>query len=173
MTSPDSSIDFVLTRQFDAPRELVFKTMIETEHLQKWWGPQGCTIDVIRNDPQPGGVFHYCMRFGPGVDMHGKFDYREISAPERLVFVNGFADPEGQRIHHPMSPTWPLEVLNTVTLTEEGGKTSMRLVSTPLNASDTEIETFRSGHASLQQGFGGMYDVYETYLATVNASHAG
>ncbi|HEX8613633.1 MAG TPA: SRPBCC domain-containing protein [Telluria sp.] len=170
MTSPDSSVDFTLARVFDAPRELVFKTMTETAHLQQWWGPQGCAIEVIRHEPQPGGVFHYCMRFGPGVEMHGRFDYRELSAPERLVFVNGFADAEGNRIQHAMSPTWPLEVLNTVTLTEDGGKTTLNLVSTPLNASAIETETFASGHASMQQGFGGMYDVYETYLASVRAA---
>ncbi|RSZ59926.1 SRPBCC domain-containing protein [Massilia atriviolacea] len=172
MTSPDSSVDFTLTRVFDAPRDLVFKTMIETAHLQKWWGPQGCTIDVIRHEPQAGGVFHYCMRFGPGVEMYGRFDYREIAPPERLVFVNGFADAQGERIHYAMSPTWPLEVLNTVTLSEAGGKTTLSLVSTPLDASAIEIETFKSGHASMQQGFGGMYDVYDSYLATVKAAQA-
>ncbi|NHZ37632.1 SRPBCC family protein [Massilia rubra] len=172
MTSPDSSVDFDLTRVFDAPRALVFKTMTETEHLRNWWGPQGCAIDVISHEARPGGVFHYCMRFGPGVEMYGRFDYREIAAPERLVFVNGFADAEGNRIAYAMSPTWPLEVLNTVTLTEADGKTTLTLVSTPIDASDVELETFKSGHASMQQGFGGMYDVYEQYLATVSAAQA-
>jgi hypothetical protein len=71
-----------------------------------------------------------------------------------------------------MSPTWPLEVLNKVTLTEEGGKTTLTLVSAPINASAIELDTFKSGHASMQQGFGGMYDVYEQYLATVKAAQA-
>ncbi|MFB9240077.1 SRPBCC domain-containing protein [Massilia antarctica] len=172
MTSPDPSIDFVLTRVFDAPRDLVFKTMIETAHLQKWWGPQGCTIEVIRHEPLAGGVFHYCMRFGPGVEMYGKFEYREIAPPGRLVFINGFADAEGKRIHYELSPTWPLEVLNTVVLSEAGGKTSLHLHSTPLDASAVEIETFKAGHGSMQQGFGGMYDEYEKYLATVKNAQA-
>ena len=167
MASPDPSIDFIFTRTFNAPRELVFKTMIETEHLQKWWGPAGCTIKVIKHEPRPGGVFHYCMQFAPGVEMYGKFDYREITPPERLVLVNGFTDPEGNRIHHPMSPTWPLEMLNTTTLTEVDGKTLLTLHSTPLNASDIEKATFKEGHASMVDGFGGMYDLYEKYLATL------
>lgn len=167
MTSPDSSVDFELTRTFNAPRELVFKTMIETEHLQKWWGPQGCTIEVIKHEPKPGGVFHYCMRFGPGVEMYGKFEYREITPVERIVFTNGFADAEGNRIRYAMSPTWPIEVLNTTTLTEQDGKTTLHLLSTPVNASPIEIETFKAGHASMVQGFSGMYDVYEQYLATL------
>ena len=167
MTSPDSSVDFVLTRTFNAPRELVYRTMTETEHLQKWWGPQGCTIDVVSNDPRPGGVFHYCMRFGPGVEMYGKFEYRELTPVERIVFVNGFADEKGTRIRYAMSPTWQLEVLNTVTLTEQDGKTVMHLNSSPINAGQIEIDTFKAGHASMQQGFGGMYDVYDQYLATL------
>ncbi len=169
MTSPDSSVDFVIVRVFDAPRELVFKTMIESEHLQKWWGPQGCTIDVIKHEPKVGGVFHYCMRFAPGVEMFGKFEYREITPPERIVFINGFADAEGTRIHYAMSPTWPLEVLNTASLSEADGKTTLTLHSTPLNASEVEIATFKAGHESMQGGFGGMYDVYEKYLATLVA----
>lgn len=167
MTSPDADVDFVLTRTFNAPRELVYRTMTETEHLQKWWGPQGCTIDVVSNDPRPGGFFHYCMRFGPGVEMYGKFEYRELTPVERIVFINGFADEKGTRIRYAMSPTWPLEVLNTVNLSEQDGKTVMHLHSSPLNASQIEIDTFKAGHASMQQGFGGMYDVYDQYLASL------
>jgi uncharacterized protein YndB with AHSA1/START domain len=167
MTSPDPSVDFDITRTFDAPRALVFATMTQTEHLQKWWGPQGCTITVIKHEPQAGGVFHYRMGFGPGVEMYGKFDYREVTPVERIVFVNGFADAEGNRIRYAMSPTWPLEMLITTTLAEQGGKTVMTLRSTPLDASAVELETFKAGHDSMQQGFGGMYDEYEKYLATV------
>jgi uncharacterized protein YndB with AHSA1/START domain len=167
MTSSDSGVDFTITRTFDAPRALVFATMTQTEHLQKWWGPQGCTIRVVKHEPLAGGVFHYCMRFGPGVEMYGRFDYREVTPVERIVFVNGFADEQGNRIRYAISPTWPMEVLNTITLTEQDGKTTMTLHSTPLNASAIEIETFKAGHDSMQQGFGGMYEEYEKYLATV------
>ena len=167
MTNPDPSIDFVITRTFNAPRERVFKTMTQTEHLQKWWGPQGCTIDVVAHEPKPGGVFHYCMKFGPGVDMYGKFEYRELTPPERIVFINGFADADGNRIHYAMSPSWPLEVLNTVTLDDDAGTTIMTLHSTPQGATPVEIDAFKAGHASMQQGFGGMYDAYEQYLASL------
>ena len=86
---------------------------------------------------------------------------------ERIVFLNGFADAEGNSIRYAMSPTWPLEVKNTVTLVDDGDNTVMTLHSTPHNANEVEIETFKSGHASMQQGFGGMYDVYEQYLASL------
>ena len=167
MSSPDSSVAFVLTRIFNAPRALVFKTMTEADHLQKWWGPKGCTIDVIKHVPGPGGMFHYAMRFGPVADMYGKFQYREITPIERIVFTNGFADADGNAIQYPAMPTWPLEVLNTITLDDHGDTTSMTLHSAPLNASAIEIDTFKAGHESMAGGFGGMYDVYDDYLKTL------
>jgi uncharacterized protein YndB with AHSA1/START domain len=167
MKSPDTNVDFIITRVFNAPRDLVFKTMTETEHLQKWWGPKGCTIEVAKHEPRAGGVFHYRMVFPGGIDMWGKFQYREITAPERIVFINGFADAQGNSIRNPMSPSWPLEMLITTTLAEQGGKTALTLRSQPINASELERQTFLAGHASMQQGFGGMYDQYEEYLATL------
>ncbi|QYF93388.1 SRPBCC domain-containing protein [Massilia sp. PAMC28688] len=165
MNKADSAVEFSITRTFDAPRARVYATMTQTEHLQQWWGPQGCTISVIRHEPRAGGVFHYRMGFGPGLDMYGKFTYQELVPVERIVFHNGFADDAGNYIRYPMVPDWPLEVLNTVTLEEQGGQTVMRLTSVPFNASQAEIDTFKAGHASMAQGFGGMYDVYAQYLA--------
>ena len=168
MASPD--VDFVITRTFNAPRALVYATMTQAQHLQKWWGPQGCTIRVVKHEPRAGGVFHYCMGFGPGVEMYGLFEYRELTPVERIVFVNGFADEQGNRIRYAVAPTWPIEVLNTTTLTEQDGKTTMTLHSTPINATAIEIETFKAGHDSMQQGFGGMYEEYEKYLATLKGN---
>jgi uncharacterized protein YndB with AHSA1/START domain len=167
MTNPDTAgeVDLRITRTFNAPRELVYKTMTETEHLQHWWGPKGCSITVKRNDPRTGGMFHYCMHFPGGVDMWGRFLYRELTPPERIVFVNGFSDPEGNAQPNPMSPNWPMEMLITNTLTEEGGKTVLTMLAQPINATELERANFLAGHESMQGGFGGMYDVYEEYLA--------
>ena len=167
MTSPESNVEFVITRVFKAPRDLVFKTMTETRHLQKWWGPKGCTIEVTKHEPRAGGVFHYRMVFLNGFDMWGKFQYREIIAPERIVYVNSFADADGNITRHPGSPDWPLEMLITTTLAEQGGKTVLTVRSQPINASEAERQVFLAGHASMQQGYGGMYDQYEAYLATL------
>jgi uncharacterized protein YndB with AHSA1/START domain len=170
MTNPDtavpaSEVDLHITRSFNAPRELVFKAMTETEHLKHWWGPKGCTITVKSHEPRAGGMFHYCMHFPGNVDVWGRFVYREITPPVRIVVVNGFSDAAGNAQPNPMSPDWPLEILNTTTLTEEGGKTMLTLLSQPLNATALERTNFLAGHASMHGGFGGMYDVFEEYLA--------
>jgi uncharacterized protein YndB with AHSA1/START domain len=87
--------EFVITRVFDAPRDLLWNAWTEPERLAQWWRPKGCTIRVVKLDARPGGIFHYAMRFKPGHDMWGRFIYREIAAPERLVFINSFSDASG------------------------------------------------------------------------------
>ncbi len=162
-------VALVIQRTFAAPRELVFRTMVEGEHLAHWWGPRECTVTVARAEARPGGVFHYCMHprdaAAAGMDVWGRFDYRDVEAPTRLVFVNGFADEAGNRIRYPLLPMWPLEVLNTVTLEERDGATVMTLHSVPVNATPAECAVFQASHASMQGGFAGMYDVYDQYLA--------
>lgn len=164
-------VGLTIRRAFDAPRDLVFTTMTDPDHLRHWWGPKECTITVARAEARPGGIFHYCMhpRNGAaGMEVWGRFDFHEIERAHRFSFVNGFADEQGNRIRYPLLPVWPLEVLNTATLEEDNGKTILTLHSVPVNASDAECAAFLAGHASMQQGFGGMYDVYEQYLKTAD-----
>jgi uncharacterized protein YndB with AHSA1/START domain len=165
-TNSTDDVEFAITRTFNAPRALVFKAMTDPAHLQHWWGPKGCTIKLGKVDFREGGIFHYCMAFPGGVEMWGRFDIREVKPDERLVFVNGFTDAQGQqRTRHPMAPTWPLEMLIINSLSEEGGKTILNLRSYPINADEMERQVFKAGHASMQGGFGGTYDQLDTYLA--------
>jgi len=157
--------EFVISRVFDAPRELVFKAQAESERLERWWGAKGFTTRVIKLDFRPGGGFHYSMRTPDGHEMWGKFVYREIVAPERIVFINSFADKDGNTIRAPFSSTWPLEVLNTLTLSEHKGKTTLTIRSVPFNATNEERETFEAGLDSMRQGFNGSLDQLADYLA--------
>jgi uncharacterized protein YndB with AHSA1/START domain len=156
--------EFVITRTFDAPRELVWQAWTDPERLMRWWGPKGLTMLSCKVDLRPGGLFHYGMRTPDGHEMWGKFVYREIVPPERLVLVVSFSDAQGGITRHPMSSTWPLEVLNTMTLTESGGKTTLTLQSVPVNATGEERRTFKDGHRSMQQGFKGTLDQLAEYL---------
>lgn len=157
--------ELVITRIFDAPRDLVFKVWTESEQLKRWWGPKGFKLGVSRLDFHPGGVFHYSMQSPDGYEMWGKFVYREITPPEKIVFVNSFSDEEGNTVRVPFSPTWPLEVLNTLTLEEHDGKTTLTLRGGPTNATEDERKTFTGMHESMQQGFAGTFDQLVEYLA--------
>ena len=112
-------------RSFDAPRELMWKVWTDPAHMQRWWGPKGVTVIHSRMDLRPGGIYHYGMRTPDGHEMWGRFVFREIVEPERLVFVNSFSDEKGGLTRHPASPSWPLEMLSTITFTEQAGKTTV------------------------------------------------
>jgi uncharacterized protein YndB with AHSA1/START domain len=157
--------DLVITRAFNAPRTLVWKAWTEPEQLTKWWGPKGMPISVHKFYLRPGGTFHYSMRAADGSDWWGKFVYREIKALEKIVFVNSFSDAKEKITRHPMWPTWPLEVFNTLTFTEQDGKTTLTLRGSPINATEEEQATFEAHIANVQQGFKGTFDQLEEYLA--------
>ncbi len=157
--------EFVIARVFDAPRELVWKAWTESERLAQWWGPKGFTMGVCKLDLRPGGVFHYSMRTPDGREMWGKFVYREIVKPERIVFINSFADAKGDVVRNPWNANWPLEVLNTQSVSEHEGKTTLTLRGAPLNATEAERKTFEAGRKSMQQGFAGTLDQLAEYLA--------
>jgi uncharacterized protein YndB with AHSA1/START domain len=165
--------EFVISRVFDAPRALVFRAFAEAERLAQWWGPKGFTIHVSKLEFRPGGVFHYRMAGPNGHDMWGQFHYREIVEPERIVFVNTFSDPDGGLTRAPFGPkfeSYPLEVLNTVTLAEQDGKTALTLRAAPINATDAERAMFASMLDSMRQGYGGTWDKLDAFLAREQAA---
>lgn len=158
---------FTVSRTFSAPRSLVWTAHSEIAHLAKWWGPKGFEWLKGTLDFRPGGMFHYGMRAPNGSEMWGKFVYREIAAPERIVFVNSFSDAAGGTTRAPFAADWPLEVLNTLTLTEEDGRTTLTLRGSPLNATEAEKQRFEAMRPSMNQGFNGTFDQLEAYLATL------
>jgi uncharacterized protein YndB with AHSA1/START domain len=161
-----SGHDFVITRVLAAPRELVFQAFTDPEHMQQWWGPKGLTVVSAQMDLRPGGSYHYGMRAPDGTVMWGKFVYREILAPSRLVFVNAFADAAGNLTRHPTSPTWPLELLSTLTFDVHAAGTLLTLRWAPLpSATAQERATFAAAHPSMQQGWSGTLEQLQAYLA--------
>lgn len=162
--------ELVITRTFDAPRDLVFKAFAEVERLARWWGPKGCTIRVSKLEFRPGGIFHYRMSFAGGPEMWGRFTYREIVPPEKIVWVNAFSDQDGNLTRAPFGETIPLEILNTVTLADLDGKTVLTLHSSPLDATAEEIATFVGMFDSMREGFGGTWDRLAAYLAQERAA---
>jgi uncharacterized protein YndB with AHSA1/START domain len=164
---PDSGEDdFVLTRVLAAPRDLVFRVMTEPEHLSRWFGPAGMGLSVVSSELWPGGQLRYAMNPGPA-RMHGRFVYREVVPPARLAYVVSFTDDHFTPVRHPMSKTWPLEVLAINTLTELGGKTLLFGRSIPIHAAEADRETFRGGHRSMVEGFRGTFDQLDDYLRTM------
>jgi uncharacterized protein YndB with AHSA1/START domain len=157
-----ASNDFVISRVFDAPRDLLWKCFTDPERMKQWWGPKGFTIIASKMDLRVGGTYHYGMETPDGKVMWGKFVYREIVPPEKMIFINSFSDEKGGVTRHPMSPSWPLQLLSVFTFEEQpGGKTKFTIRWSPHNATAEEQQTFDAGHASMTQGWGGTMDQLE------------
>jgi uncharacterized protein YndB with AHSA1/START domain len=169
MAGGNTEREFVITRTFDAPREVMWKAWTEQDRLMQWFGPKGFTMSTAKLDFRPGGTFHYCLLSASGQEIWGKFLYREIAKPERLVWVNSFSDPDGGITRHPMMPTWPRELLTTVTFAESGGRTTVTVRWATINPTDAERKTFDTGHDSMRQGWTGTFEQLEGYLAQVQA----
>ena len=159
--------DFVFTRTFNAPRVKVWQAWTEREQLIKWFGPKGSTISHAALDLRPGGTFHYALRSPDGKEMWGKWTFREIVAPKKLVLVSSFSDAQGGLTPAPMIDNWPLETLSTTTFEEQEGKTMITLRWAPLNASEVQRQTFARMHDSMRQGWGGTFEQLAAYLAKV------
>jgi uncharacterized protein YndB with AHSA1/START domain len=164
--------EFSFSRVFNAPREQVFKAFTDLDALKRWWGPRGFDWVSATLDLRPGGMFHYCMRSPQGADMWGRFVYREIAPPERLVYVNSFSDESGGITPNPWMPDWAREVLNTVTFAEHEGNTTVTLHGTPINTDEVGRKLFEGAGESMRKGFGGTLDALDEYLATGHTRRA-
>lgn len=131
--------ELVITRIFDAPRELVWKAWTEPEHLKRWWGPKNYTSPASKIDLHIGGRYLNCMRSPEGKEFWSTGVFREIVPMERLVFTDSFADEKGNVVpatHYGFGSDFPLELEVTVTFEEQEGKTKMTLRHTGLPAGE-------------------------------------
>jgi len=107
------ALELVITRIFDAPREIVFKVWTTAEHLKQWFGPKGFTVPMCEMDLRPAGAFRFVFRGPDGKDYTSEGEYVAVEPPSRLVWKGLL--PEG------------LEVWTEVTFVEREGTTSVRV----------------------------------------------
>ncbi|HKI80459.1 MAG TPA: SRPBCC domain-containing protein [Pseudodesulfovibrio sp.] len=137
-------------RLVDAPRDLVFDTFTQREHVVNWWVPEG--TEIHEWDPQPGGLWRYSMPGPDGNLMPFRIAFIEIDKPTRLVY-DFSPDMEGA----------PEPVRTIVDFTEEAGKTRITLTLTYASAAAREQAMQYGAAAGAQQALGSLAD----YLATL------
>jgi uncharacterized protein YndB with AHSA1/START domain len=109
--STPSDRELVITRTFDAPRQLVWAAFTDPKHLPNWHtGPEGITMPVCKIDLRPGGSWHYVWQNARGREFAATGTYREVDPPNRIVYVTG---GNGE------------EQTSTTTFTEENGRTTV------------------------------------------------
>src|SRR6266496_1235104 len=151
VTTP-SDREIVLTRVFDAPRQLVFDAFTKPELLKRWFGPRGWSLVVCDVDLRVGGGFRFVMRGPDGKEMGMRGVYREIVAPERSVHMESFDD-------------YPGESQVTAVFIEQGGKTT--LTATVLYPSkEVRDIVIKSG---MEHGAAESYDKLAELLASTEA----
>jgi uncharacterized protein YndB with AHSA1/START domain len=100
------------TREFDAPRALVFSAWTDPKHLAQWWGPFGFTTTTSSFDFRPGGHWRFVMHGPDGRDYQNRVTFEEIVPPERIVYRHGGGDD-----------VEPVQFRTTVVLEDLGGRT--------------------------------------------------
>ncbi len=143
--------EVVITRAFDAPRRLVWDTWTSTKHMPRWLlGPEGWTMPVCEIDLRAGGAWHFVWRRSDGTEMGMSGMFREVTPPERLVHTESWGS------------NWP-ETLNTLMLSEEGGKTTITLtiLYPSMEARDAALKTGMKDRISQS------FDRLEQYLPSV------
>jgi len=158
-------VAFRMSRRFAARRADVWRAFTQPAAIQQWLSPAGFTSSVAAFDLRPGGMLHYCMRGGDGLEMWGKWTFREIEAEERLVAIISFSDAAGGLTRHPMNALWPLESLATSRFTDDDGGTLVSLLWEPINETPEERAAFAASHDEMRMGWGGTYDKLADYLA--------
>jgi uncharacterized protein YndB with AHSA1/START domain len=145
--------EFVITREFDAPRELVFQAWTDPKHLAQWWGPRGFTNPVCEWDIRPGGKIYDVMRAPNGARYPMGGEFREIVAPEKLVFTSGALDEIGEML---------FEFLHAATFTEEKGKTKLTLRSRVTKTTDEANKYIGGFEAGMTQSLEKLDEFLET-----------
>jgi uncharacterized protein YndB with AHSA1/START domain len=163
--STTATAPFIISRTFNAPKDLVWKAWTERDRLMQWFGPMGFKMTQATLDFRPGGTFHYCIKGPDGKEMWGKFTYRVIVPQEKMVLVNSFSDAAGGVTRHPFSPDWPRELLTTSTFEEKDGKTTVTIEWSPLHATEVEVKTFADARPGMTGGWTGTFEQLEAYLA--------
>jgi uncharacterized protein YndB with AHSA1/START domain len=143
----------VFTRVFDAPRARVFTAWSDPGQVARWWGPRGFTNPVCELDVRPGGDIRIHMRAPDGVVYPMTGVYQEVVAPARLVFTSAALDGKGDPL---------FEVLNTVTFTEQGGKTT-QTVEARVAESTAEAAPYLAG---MEAGWTQSLERLAAHLAT-------
>jgi uncharacterized protein YndB with AHSA1/START domain len=137
--NPSEDLVIIISRIFDAPRELVFNMFTDPKHLQEFWGPEGFTSTVREMDPRPGGAFRIDMRGPDGGVYPCKGVYREVVEPERIVYIG---EPDGG---HGCGGGLPTRALVTISFAGHDGKTTLTI--------NTRFEVAADRDAAVKMGF--------------------
>ena len=165
MRADPRRVAFALTHVVAVPRDSVWAALSNPDRFARWWGGEGAQKRVASMSFHPGGRLLYAIDRPNEPPRWGRWVYRDIIEPARLVFVASCADANGGVTRHPRVPHWPRYVHHTLDLADVAGGTEFRLCSRPVHASEEEIRTFEDRHDSLRRDLADAWARLDAYLA--------
>lgn len=133
---PADEAVIVMTRVYEAPRDLVWEAVTEARHVAQWWGGPGFSNPVCEMDVRPGGLWRHVMRFPDGHELHMNFVFIEVDPPNRLAWRD---------VGHQQHKGGPPSCLITVTLEDMGARTRWEMVA--------RFDSITERDAALSMGF--------------------
>ncbi|MFL6467246.1 MAG: SRPBCC domain-containing protein [Pyrinomonadaceae bacterium] len=152
--------ELVITREFAAPRELVWKVWNEPEHIEKWFGPQGFTTRVKSQDFKTGGKWEYVMIGPDGLEYPFGGVYLEIKPIERVVSTDEFGEEFTERNPEMVMP----KITSVTTLFEDHGAMT-RVVIKTMHATPED----RKKHEAMdvEAGWNSSFEKMDAYLSEI------
>lgn len=155
----------VLTRDYDAPLQMVFDAWTKPEHLQRWQVPfKGFQFEFAHVDIRPGGSSLHKMTAPNGFEMWLKTEYVSITPPDELVFIQYTSDAQGAFVPNPQMPDWPRDMQTTIRLEKVDGMTRLHLIWQPINSTPAQILAFEASRPEHGKGWGAGLEQLAAYL---------
>lgn len=156
---------FVITREFRAPRALLWRVQTQAQHLQHWLSPEGFHAIHADMDFRVGGRYHYGIEGPNGLQMWGLQQFLDIEPERKIVHLQSFSTPKGGLGRHPMAPAWPAYMHVTSTWEDCANDGTMQFISwLPHESDDAGIATFDAARAGMHAGFAGTFAKLDAYL---------
>ena len=156
---------FVLSREFRAPRALLWQVQTQAEHLQNWLSPEGFHTIHADMDFRVGGRYFYGIEGPNGLQMWGLQQFLEIVPERKIVHLQSFSNKEGGLGRHPMAATWPAYMHVTATYQDSPDGTVYSISWQPHESDDAGIATFDGSRPGMQAGFAGTFAKLDAYLS--------
>ena len=159
--------EYKFDRVFDAPRDMVWRAWTDPKLLSRWYGP-GIETIIHAYDLKPGGAWLNEMKWGDK-SMLSTAEFTQVEEHKLLVWNHSSADENWNVVANPMMPDWPTTLLTTVTFEDVGEKTKVRLVWTPVDASEAEITCFAGMMNKMGGGWESGYAIMDEIFAELQA----
>lgn len=155
----------ILTRDFNAPMQLVYEAWTQEDHLCKWQRPNANVVCEYQSaDIRTGGSALHKMVMPNGNEMWLLTQYQELTPYDTIVFTQYQSNEKGEIMPPPM-PNWPKEIQATIKLSESNGVTHMQFIWQPINPTKEEAQAWEASRSQHRKGWDGGFELLAGYLA--------